>query len=42
MSLGFANWLSWTVATLAGLALRSAAIRWNLALPSYREGRDGI
>lgn len=42
MSLGFANWLSWTIATLAGLALRSAAIRWNLSLPAYREGRKGI
>lgn len=42
MSLGFANWLSWTIATLAGLALRSAAIRWNLSLPSYREGREGL
>ena len=42
MSLGFANWLSWTFATLAGLALRSAAIRWNLSLPAYREGRKGI
>ena len=27
----------WSVATLAGLSLRSAAIRWNIALPSYRE-----
>jgi uncharacterized membrane protein YeiH len=27
----------WGVATLAGLALRSAAIKWNIALPSYRE-----
>lgn len=27
----------WIGATLAGLILRSAAIRWNLALPAYRE-----
>ncbi|WP_394727451.1 trimeric intracellular cation channel family protein [Altererythrobacter sp. GH1-8] len=27
----------WTVATLAGLALRSAAIHWGLGLPSYKE-----
>ena len=27
----------WVGATLAGLILRSAAIRWNLALPAYRE-----
>jgi len=25
----------WTVATLAGFALRSAAIRWNISLPAY-------
>ncbi|MCR2833571.1 trimeric intracellular cation channel family protein [Parerythrobacter lacustris] len=36
------NWAVWSVATLAGLALRSAAIRYNLALPSYREGRKGL
>lgn len=27
----------WSVSTIAGLALRSAAIRWSLALPAYRE-----
>ncbi len=27
----------WVGAALAGLILRSAAIRWNLALPAYRE-----
>lgn len=27
----------WSGATLAGLILRSAAIRWQLALPAYRE-----
>lgn len=27
----------WIGATLAGLIVRSAAIRWNLALPAYRE-----
>lgn len=36
------DWAVWSVATLAGLALRSAAIRYNLALPSYREGRKGL
>ncbi len=36
------SYMTWSVATLAGLLLRSAAIRWNLALPSYREGKDGI
>lgn len=29
--------LAWTGAALAGLALRSAAIRFNLGLPSYNE-----
>lgn len=29
--------ITWTGATLAGLLLRSAAIRFNLALPSYNE-----
>jgi uncharacterized membrane protein YeiH len=36
------DWAVWSVATLAGLVLRSAAIRYNLALPSYREGRKGL
>ncbi len=27
----------WAVATAAGFALRSAAIRWSLALPAYKE-----
>jgi uncharacterized membrane protein YeiH len=27
----------WSIATIAGLALRSAAIRWNLGLPAYRD-----
>ncbi|WP_128892946.1 trimeric intracellular cation channel family protein [Erythrobacter sp. HKB08] len=36
------DWLVWTIATAAGLVLRSAAIRFNLALPSYREGRKGL
>ncbi|WP_427969043.1 trimeric intracellular cation channel family protein [Altererythrobacter sp.] len=31
----------WGVATLAGLLLRSAAIRWNLALPAYRDKGAG-
>ena len=29
--------IAWTGATLAGMALRSAAIRFNLALPAYNE-----
>lgn len=29
----------WIGAALAGFALRAAAIRWRLALPTYREGR---
>jgi uncharacterized membrane protein YeiH len=28
------------VATLAGFALRGAAIHWGLAIPAYRRGRD--
>ena len=34
--------VTWVVAGAAGFVLRSAAIRWNLALPSYREGREGL
>ena len=34
--------VTWVVAAAAGFILRSAAIRWNLALPSYREGREGL
>ncbi|MXO90611.1 trimeric intracellular cation channel family protein [Pontixanthobacter aquaemixtae] len=34
--------ITWTVATVAGFMLRSAAITWNLSLPSYREGNDEI
>ena len=40
--LHFPDWAVWSVATLAGLILRSAAIRFNLALPAYREGREGL
>lgn len=29
----------WIAAALAGFALRAAAIRWQLALPAYREAR---
>ena len=36
------NAVTWGVATAAGFALRSAAIKWDLALPSYRDGRKGI
>ncbi len=31
----------WSIAALAGLALRSAAIRFNLALPAYGERKAG-
>lgn len=37
MVLGLANPLVWGAAWLAGFALRSAAIRWQIALPSYHE-----
>lgn len=37
MMLGLANPLVWGAAWLAGFALRSAAIRWQIALPSYNE-----
>lgn len=40
--INLASWATWTGATLAGMLLRGAAIRWNLALPHYREGKDGI
>lgn len=40
--LALPDYLVWTGATAAGFGLRSAAIKWNLALPSYREGKDGI
>lgn len=32
---GITRWWVWIAATLAGFGLRLAAIRWNLALPSY-------
>jgi uncharacterized membrane protein YeiH len=35
--LALPNAISWSGATLAGLVLRSAAIRFNLALPPYNE-----
>lgn len=37
--LGGPRAMVWTIAALAGLALRSAAIRFNLALPAYGEKR---
>lgn len=37
MVLGLANPQVWSAAWLAGFALRSAAIRWQIALPSYHE-----
>jgi uncharacterized membrane protein YeiH len=40
--LALPNYVIWTVATLAGLALRSGAIKWELGLPSYRDGKAGL
>lgn len=37
MALGLANPLVWGGAWIVGFALRSAAIRWQIALPSYQE-----
>ncbi|RXZ66479.1 trimeric intracellular cation channel family protein [Pelagerythrobacter rhizovicinus] len=34
---GLPDAAAWTVAWAAGFALRGAAIRWQIALPSYRE-----
>lgn len=34
---GSPSMATWTFAALTGFLLRSAAIRWNLALPSYRK-----
>ncbi|KPM18211.1 trimeric intracellular cation channel family protein [Citromicrobium sp. WPS32] len=34
---GVSDWLVWAVAALAGLVLRSAAIRYNLGLPAFHE-----
>lgn len=31
---------TWIFSTLAGFALRSAAIRWNLGLPAYRDRQE--
>ncbi len=42
MLLALPDWITWPVATMAGLTLRSAAIRFNLALPSYRQGKTGL
>lgn len=36
-TLAVPRWLVWTVATLSGLILRSAAIRYDLRLPAYNE-----
>jgi len=40
MALGIANPLVWGAAFLSGFAVRSAAIRWQIALPSYHESVD--
>ncbi|KUO51685.1 MAG: hypothetical protein APF78_00760 [Sphingomonadales bacterium BRH_c3] len=37
MALGLANPMVWGGAWIVGFALRSAAIRWQIALPSYHE-----
>jgi len=34
---GLTDWLVWAVAALAGVVLRSAAIRFNLGLPAFHE-----
>jgi uncharacterized membrane protein YeiH len=39
MLFGLENPIVWGVAWLAGFALRSAAIKWQLALPSYRDAK---
>lgn len=36
---GLPSAITWTLAWAAGFGTRGAAIRWKLALPSYREGR---
>lgn len=38
--LGLPDGISWIAAWAAGFALRGAAIRWKLALPSYRDRQD--
>lgn len=37
MAIGLANPLVWGVAFMAGFTLRSAAIKWQIALPTYQE-----
>lgn len=37
---GLPDGISWITAWIAGFALRGAAIRWKLALPSYRDRQD--
>jgi uncharacterized membrane protein YeiH len=37
MATGIDNPIVWGTAWIAGFALRSAAIRWQIALPSYDE-----
>jgi len=41
MVLGLSAELVWGSAFVAGFALRSAAIRWQIALPSYRDAAQG-
>ncbi|MFZ9395695.1 MAG: trimeric intracellular cation channel family protein [Erythrobacter sp.] len=41
MELGVADPLVWGCAFLAGFALRSAAIRWQIALPAYHDADGG-
>lgn len=33
-------WITWVISTMAGFALRSAAIQWQWALPAYRNRLD--
>ena len=37
-ALGWPDWQGWSLAALAGFALRGAAIRWELGIPSYGRG----
>ena len=38
--LGIPDALGWSLAALAGFALRGAAMGWGLALPGYRTVRE--
>ncbi len=38
--LGLPGQATWIIATLSGFALRGAAIRWSLSIPSYARNQD--